>query len=173
MLAMLFVALGVVAMVAGLGSLVFRHLLARNMSRANVISREGNSAPAFVVALGVIQLALGVLFFSLAIFIPQRLGETELYAFASAILIRMGDLALIFTVAWLVSGIIFVILGVAVVRRAGKNAASPDLGSDEVRVSLRSDRGYISGTVALTYGTIAIGTGVIFSTVLISSGNLS
>lgn len=168
-----FIALGVVAMVAGVGSLVFRHRLAKNMSQTNIIGRDGNYATtAFAVVLGVMQLALGALFFSLSVVIPQRFGENGLHAFMAAILGRMGDTASIITVVCLMSGIIFVSLGVAIVQRANRSAKSPDLGPDRWGILFRRDVGYISGTVALAYGAIAIGTGVIFSTVLISGGGL-
>lgn len=171
-LAVSLIALGVVALVAGVGSIILRRRLAKNTSQANILGRFGDSASAFVVVLGMMQLGLGALFLSLSVVIPQRFGETGLNAFTAAILGRMGGAAPIFTLACLMSGIIFVILGVAILQRANNSAKSPDLGPDKRKISFRRDVGYISSTIALTYGVIAIGTGVVFSTVLISGGGL-
>lgn len=67
--------LGLLALAAGVTSVVARRRMSSNMIQAGILRGSNANAALYVILLGVLQIVVGVMLMGLAVVLPERIGE--------------------------------------------------------------------------------------------------
>ncbi|WP_136054631.1 hypothetical protein [Microbacterium sp. K24] len=157
-IAVIFGLLGLFAIATGVGSIIMRYRMSSNMIEAGVVRGSKATIQLYVIALGAVQIAVGVLLLGLGFVLPERADQLQIDSVIVAVILRMGAWSTIVTALMLVLGAVGCIVGILQIRNYLHKRARVDRIGQQ---SLPKQSIIVSSIVILAFGLVTFAGGAV------------